>query len=393
MKIRGVLVSIFVLSAFLITGCSTSPGSSTSKSNSSSVSSVSPSVIGWIGSGYSGWQTNSGAVSNTGYAYFYYPCGVYVDSSGNIYVADCINQRIDKWNSNGIVQGWIGGGYSGWQTGSAPSYGNGEAYFFCPFGVCVDGSGNIYVADMLNNRICKWNSSGQVQGWIGGGYSGWQTGSGTVTNNAEAYFSYPSSVYVDSSGNIYVGDTGNQRICMWNSNGIVQGWIGGGYSGWQTNSGAVSNTGEAYFNYPYGVYVDGSGNIYVADEGNNRICKWNSSGQVVGWIGGGYSGWQTGSGTVTNAGEVYFNYPVGVYVDGNGNIYVADEGNNRICKWNSSGMAQGWIGGGYSGWQTGSGTTNGSGEAYFYYPIGVYVDGIGNIYVADCVNSRICKWH
>jgi sugar lactone lactonase YvrE len=333
MKIRGVLVSIFVLMAFLITGCSTSPGSSTSKSNSSSVSSVSPSVIGWIGGGYSGWQTGTGTSYSNGEAYFYWPSSVYVDSSGNIYVADDWNNRICKWNSSGIAQGWIGGGYSGWQTGSGTTTGNGEAYFNHPEGVCVDGSGNIYIEDYWNNRICKWNSSGIAQGWIGGGYSGWQTNSGTTNGSGEAYFTGPIGVCVDGSGNIYVADLFNNRICKWNSSGIAQGWIGGGYSGWQTNSGTTNGSGEAYFYYPEGVCVDGSGNIYVADLFNNRICKWNSPGVVQGWIGGGYSGWQTNSTASLGSGEAYFNAPMDVYIDGSGNIYVADYSNNRICKW------------------------------------------------------------
>jgi hypothetical protein len=234
--------------------------------------------VGWIGGGSSGWQTSNSAPSyGSGEAYFNYPYGVYVDSSGNIYVADGNNFRIDKWNSSGQVVGWIGGGSSGWQmSNSAPSSGSGEAYFTVPKGVYVDASGNIYVADDENYRICKWNSSGQVVGWIGGGNSGWQTNSTASAGSGEAYFYDPYDVYVDSSSNIYAADWDNSRICKWNSSGVVQGWVGGGYSGWQTsNSAPSSGSGEAYFAGPKGVYIDGSGNIYIADLLNNRICKWH----------------------------------------------------------------------------------------------------------------------
>ena len=176
------------------------------------------------------------------------------------------------------------------------------------------------------------------------------------------------------------------------SPGTVIGWIGGGNYGWQTGSGASSGSSEAYFNGPGGVYVDSSGNIYVVDYYNNRICKWNSSGVVQGWIGGGNSGWQTGSGASSGNGEAYFNNISGVYAFGSV-IYVADGNNNRICKWNSSGVVQGWIGGGNSGWQTGSGASSGNGEAYFNGPVGVYIDLYGNINVAEYNNNRISKWH
>jgi sugar lactone lactonase YvrE len=389
------VITMIIVSLFIVSCGVELPSSSTSSSNGSDTGATTTSTItaqGWIGSGNSGWQTTGTASSGNGLAYFNSPYSVSVDTSGNIYVADYVNKRISKWNSSGLFQGWIGGGKSGWQTSGSASSGLEYAYFYYPHSVCVDTSGNIYVADTGLNRICKWNSSGVAQGWIGCGNSGWQTSNSITSGNGLAYFNSPYSVNVDASGNIYVADVNNNRICKWNSSGVAQGWIGGGNSGWQTSDTVSSGSGLAYFNQPFAVCVDVSGNIYVSDYGNNRICKWNSSGVVQGWIGCGYSGWQT-SGTVSSgSGSAYFNQPREITVDSSGNIYVADYNNARICKWNNMGESQGWIGGGNSGWQTSGPISSGSGLTYFDSPVSVYVDSSGNIFVVDGANNRICKW-
>ena len=384
--ISMVITAVFIMS--LLTGCT----SSTNNDNSgSSTTTTDITAQGWIGSGNSGWQTSGTASSGTGLSYFYNPHSVCVDSSDNIYVVNTNNNRIEKWNSSGVFQGWIGGGKSGWQTSGTASSGTGLEYFSNPNGICIDSSGDIYVAEYSNNRISKWNSSGEAQGWIGGGNSGWQTSGTASSGTGLAYFFCPIDVYVNNSRDIFVADGSNNRICKWNSTGEVQGWIGGGNSGWQTSGTASSGDGLAYFYSPWGVYIDSNGDIYVADTNNHRIDKWNSSGEAQGWIGGGNSGWQT-SGTASGSGLAYFSAPWGVYIDSSGDIYIADFGFDRIDKWSKSGVFQGWIGGGNSGWQTSGTASSGTGLSYFYEPIGVCLDSSGNIYVADNSNNRICKW-
>jgi sugar lactone lactonase YvrE len=390
--LRFILASIVTVSFTVFIACTNMPVPPGYSASSGSSGPAAAAAIGWIGGGTNGWQTGSAPGFASNYQSFYYPEGVCADSSGNIYVADFYNNRICKWNSSGIAQGWIGGGTNGWQTGSAPGFASDYQSFKGPCDVYVDSSGNIYVADYDNSRVCKWTSSGVAIGWIGGGNSGWQTGSNPSWGTNYQSFYGPSGIYVDSSGNIYVADSDNNRICKWNSAGVAIGWISGD-NGWHTGPALASGTSYRSFNCPEGVCVDSSGNIYVADSYNNRICKWNSAGVPLGWIGGGNSGWQTGS-APTNASDYQSFYgPSGIYVDSSGNIYVADHGNNRICKWASSGAAIGWIGGGTNVWQTGSGASYGTGGAYFYLPTGVYVDSSNNIYVADWYNNRISKWH
>src|SRR3990172_6837842 len=163
------------------------------------------------------------------------PQGVAVDSTGNIYVADTDNDRIQKFNSNGnfiLTFGTLG-------------FGNGQ--FDGPQGVAVDSTGNIYVADTINNRIQKFNSKGKFILKFG------------TPGTGDGQFVGPEGVAVDSTGNIYIADTFNNRIQKFDSNGnfiLTFGTLG---------------FGNGQFDNPSGVAVDSSSNIYVADTFNNRI--------------------------------------------------------------------------------------------------------------------------
>jgi hypothetical protein len=232
----------------------------------------------------------------------------------------------------GTAIGWIGGGSNGWQTGDAPASGADYHRFNNTWGVAVDGSGNIYVAEANNHRISKWNRAGNAVGWIGGGTNGWQTGNAPASGADYQSFNQPYSVYVDGSGNIYVADTNNHRISKWDKNGDAIGWIGGGSDDWQTGDVPASGADFKSFNSPTDVCVDGSGNIYVADTNNHRISKWDKDGAAIAWIGGGLNGWQTGNAPVAGSDYRSFANPHSVCVNGSGNIYIADS-NHRISKW------------------------------------------------------------
>ena len=181
------------------------------------------------------------------------------------------------------------------------SGGSSSGQFNNPYGVAVDGSGNVYVADTGNNRIQKFTSGGAyVTQW------------GTA-GSGNGQFSNPYGVAVDGSGNVYVSETINNRIQKFTSSGV-----------WLTRWGS-SGSGNGQFSSPHGVAVDGSGNIYVADSSNNRIQVFDSTGAYV---------TQWGSG---GSGNGQFNSPRGVAVDSSGKVYVADSGNKRIQVFSVSG--------------------------------------------------------
>ncbi|MCK4670072.1 MAG: hypothetical protein KAT43_02620 [Nanoarchaeota archaeon] len=231
---------------------------------------------GWIGGASNGWKVTNGVFTGAlDYQSFFAPSHVFVDSSGNMYIPH--HHCISKWDSSGNAQGWIGHGFDGWQQSYVPSSGSSDYKSFSGCnGTFVDSNGNIYVADFANHRVSKWDSNGNSLGWIGGGSDGWKTTSGASSGTDYQSFNYPTGVFVDSNGsNIYVSERDNHRISKWDSNGNAVGWIGGASNNWQIGSApSVQNSDYQSFGFPMGVHVDSSGNIYVADWFNNRISKW-----------------------------------------------------------------------------------------------------------------------
>jgi sugar lactone lactonase YvrE len=319
-----------------------------------------------------GMAGNYGSEDGAGSAArFSYSYGLAVDGSGNVYVADTENHTIRKITSSGVVATFAGlAGNYGSEDGARS-----DARFYYPFGAAVDGSGNVYVADRDNRSIRKITSSGVVTTLAGAVES-----PGSVDGvGSAARFSGPSGVAVDGSGNVYVADAGNYTIRKITSSGIVTTLAGlAGSSGSQDGAG-----GAARFSWPNGVAVDGSGNVYVADANSSTIRKITSSGVVTTLAGlAGSSGSEDGAG-----GAARFSWPNGVAVDGSGNVYVADAGNHTIRKITSSGVVTTLAG---MAWNNGSEDGAGS-AARFKNPSGVAVDGSGNVYVADAENHTIRK--
>jgi len=170
------------------------------------------------------------------------------------------------------------------------------------------------------------------------------------------HFDNPRGVAVDSSGNVYVADIGNDHIQKLDSDGAFLATLGS------------HGTGDGEFNNPFGVAVDSSGNVYVADTGSDRIQKFESDGTFVATWGS------------SGSGNGQFNIPAGLAVDSSGNVYVADSNNNRIQKFESDGTF-------VTTWGS-----SGSGNGQFDFPVGVAVDSSGNVYVADSNNNRIQKF-
>jgi len=317
----------------------------------------------------------AGSVDGTGSAArFNFPAGVAVDGSGNVYVGDTYNSTIRKITPVGVVS-TLAGLAGNW--GTVDGTGS-TARFNRPRGVAVDGSGNVYVADpnylyYLDGTVRKITPAGVVSTLAGVDPSpGSADGAGSA-----ARFLHPEGVAVDSLGNAYVADAGNNTIRMVTPAGVVS-----TVAGLAGLAGSVDGTGSAArFAYPMGVAVDGAGNVYVADTGNNTIRMVNPAG-VVSTLAGlaGFSGNADGAGPAAR-----FNYPAGVAVDGSGNVYVADTFNFTIRKVTSAGVVSTFAGlAGLAGHVDGTGSA-----ARLLYLEGIGVDGSGNLYVADTGNNTI----
>lgn len=305
-----------------------------------------------------------GSANGTGSAArFYWPYGLAVDSSGNLFVADSSNHTIRKVTPEGVVTTYAGtpGIPSGSDpTGTAPR-------FYGPSGVAIDDSGNLYVADTGNHTIRRVAPGGSITTIAGSpGMPGDEDGTGFA-----ARFTRPSGITIDRSGNLFVTDTGNATVRKVTPGGVVTTLAGNpGSVGTSDGSGTT-----ARFNDPVGIAADRSGNLYIADTGNDTIRKVTPGGVVTTLTGKARQGGSTdGTGSAAR-----FNMPEGVAVDSSGQIYVTDTVNHTIRMVSPSGVVT-TIGGiaGEGGHADGVGP-----DAHFLGPRGIAVAASGRVYVSE----------
>ncbi len=260
---------------------------------------------------------NEGSNDGTGSkAQFYYPEGLAVDGAGNAYVADTANHTVRKVTPAGVVTTLAGLAKNG---GSVDGTGS-DARFFQPAGIAVDGSGNLYVGDTANHTVRKITPGGVVTTLAGtAGASGSADGTG-----ADARFENPHGLAVDGSGNVYVADTKNHTIRKVTPAGVVT-----TLAGKAGNSGSADGTGaDARFSSPEALAIDSSGDLYVADTNNYTVRKVTSAGVVTTLAGlPNVYGAEDGPGS-----DARFHYPRGITVDASGNVYVSSTAGNTIRK-------------------------------------------------------------
>jgi sugar lactone lactonase YvrE len=266
--------------------------------------------------GYSGdgGQASAAAISS--------PYGIAVDTSGNVYFSDLGNSRIRKVNTTGVISTIAGNGTAGYagDGGAATS-----AELDNPTGIAVDASGNIYIADSGNFRIRKVTvASGNTIGTIAGTGTSGYNGDGIAATSAEIMSVF--GVSVDSSGNVYLADHGASRIRKITlSTGLIS-TVGGNGTASYAGDGGLATSAE--INDPSGLCVDAAGNIFFADTMNGRIRKVTiSTGDIATVAGNGTVSFSGDGGVATSAA---FSDPLDVALDSSGNLYIADYGNNRV---------------------------------------------------------------
>lgn len=269
------------------------------------------------------------------------PFGLFVDNAGNVYVADQLNNRVQKWAP---------GATSGVTVAGSPigTSGTDDSLLYDPTGVFVDNTGSVYVADFGNSRIQKWKPGATKGITVAGSASG-------ISGSADSLLDFPIAVFVDDSSNLYVSDYDNNRVQKFNSGSIHGITVAGG-----TGSNQLAN--------PSGLFIDKNNNLYVADNGNNRVLKFSRGASAGVTVAG-------DSNKVFGSDSAHLIAPDAIYVDGAGNVYIADVGNNRI---------QMWPAGATSGI-----TLVGSS---LIKPQSLYLDKAGNLYVSNAGNQKVEKY-
>ena len=305
-----------------------------------------------------------------------YPYSVVVDGSGNIYIADQSNNRIRKINTSGVISTIAGNGHGGYSGDGGPAT---AAEINYPGPLALDASGNVYFSDVSNNRVREISTSGIISTYAGNGHGGY-SGDGGAATSAQVYA--PAGLAFDNSGTLYIVDSYNNRIRVVNKSTGKISTIAGDGSGAYNGDGINSTSAE--LNNPSGIAIDASGNIYIADQSNERIRKINTSGIISTVAGNGSYGY-TGDGVQATASELF--NPQGITLDASGNLYIADESNQRVREVSTSGIISTIAGLG------GSGTFSGDGgpttAAGINNPTSLAIDGTGNIYIADWTNNCI----
>ena len=315
-------------------------------------------------------------------ARFWNPTGAAVDGSGNIFVADLYNSTVRRITAGGEVSTIAGlAGSIGSNDGT-----NSNARFYDPLDVALDKAGNVYVTDVFNNTIRKIALTGTnwVVSTIAGKdefHPGEMDGIGT-----NALFYQPTGIAVDANTNLYVTDNNGETIrkITW----VGTNWAVTTIAGFPMTIGNSNGLGtNALFFSPHGIAVDAATNLYVADTVNDTIRKISPDGTnwIVTTIGGqaGISGSSDGVGT-----NALFYFPEGVALDKAGNLYVADSFNDTLRK--LSAIGANWVSSTIAGQADVTGYADGTGtNALFYIPQGIALDNAGNLYVADTYNNTI----
>ena len=282
--------------------------------------------------------------------------------------------RVYRLEANGKLTVVAGAGPAGFSGDGGPAI---DAKLSTPYGIVLDAQGNLYISDYGNHRIRKVTTDGIIQTIAGNGAVGYG-GDGNAA--VDALMRYPCGLTFDKSGNLYVAESGSHAIRKIAPDGTITTVAGFGYAGF---SGDDSNAVDARIQLPTDVAFDSSGNMLIADYGNHRIRKVDTSGKITTIAGTGSSGFLGDGAEATKA---QFSSPIALTLDKSNNIYVSDYFNHRIRRISSSGTITTYAGSDKSGF---AGDGSAATSAQLFHPRGITIDSDGNLYLADLFNKRI----
>jgi len=299
--------------------------------------------------------------------------GIATDPSGNLYIADTLNNRVRKITAvagtNPNINTVAGNGVYSY-SGDSGAANNAQLNF--PQGVAVGADGSVYFADSDNNAVRKISPSGVISTIAGNGTAGY---GGDGAAGPSAQLDTPQGVAVDTAGNVYIADRGNHRVRKVTPGGVISTVAGTGTAG---SSGDGSAASGATLNTPFGVCLDGAGNLYIAEFTGDRVRKVSAATGVISTVAGNGVGGYAGDGGLAVNAEL--DSPKAVAVDAAGDIYIADAVNNVVRMVSPSGYISTVAGTGAAGYAGDFGPAT---SAQLTNPTGLALDSLGDLFITD----------
>jgi sugar lactone lactonase YvrE len=304
------------------------------------------------------------------------PYGIAVDGAGTVYFCDHGNHRVRRITTDGRIGTVAGTGTAGSRGDNGPAI---AAQLNNPREVAVDGDGTVYVADASNHRVRKITADGKISTVAGTGVGGTSGDGGLAT---AARLNGPFGVAVDSAGVLWIAECNGHRVRKVTPDGKISTAAGTGRAGPAGDGGTAV---AAQLNRPFGVAVDGAGHLYIADADNHRVRKVTPDGKISTVAGTGKAGFEGDGGPATSA---KLDFPVGVVVDSAGGLYIADHRNQRVRKVAADGTISTLVGTGKAGFDGDGGP---AASAELNKPLGLALDFVDSLYIADHDNNRVRK--